>query len=153
MKTLLQQCFRGWSVNGLFILQILWPIAVIAMPFILGAGVLWLKSQFPTRAELTALGTKIDTETKVLEERIESEVGSVRDRFERGSHKFAEHDRRLALVEDDCKKSPTKNELNQGMAVLAGRMSGVESSLKGVEKQLGTQHDYLRTLLERGSDK
>lgn len=125
------------------ILQILWPIAVIAIPFVVGAGVLWLKSQFPTRAELEALGKKLEGE-------IDSAAGDTRDRFERGSRKFAEHDSRLALVENDCKASPTKGDLNQGMTVLAGRMSGVESGLKGVEKQLSTQHDYLRTLLERG---
>lgn len=126
------------------ILQILWPIAVIAIPFVLGAGVLWLKSLFPTRAELSALETKLEGD-------IDSAANDTRDRFERGSRKFAEHDRRLALVEEDCKQSPTKNELNQGMAVLAGRMSGVESAVKGVERQISTQHDYLRTMLERGS--
>lgn len=114
------------------IVQTLWPIAVIILPLVVGAGILWLKTQFPTKTDLDALKT--------------DHAG----RFERGSAKFAEHDRRLALVEDDCESAPSKNDLNEGMTVLAGRMSGMESAMRGVERQLGTQHDYLRTIIDKG---
>jgi len=39
---------------------------------------------------------------------------------------------------------------HKGITVLAGRMTGVESGLRGVEASLKTQHDYVRTLIERG---
>ena len=35
----------------------------------------------------------------------------------------------------------------------AGRVSGVESSIRGLERTMNTQHDYIRTLLEKGSTK
>jgi hypothetical protein len=126
-------------VSWISVLQILWPIAVTVLPFVVGGGFLWLKTQFPTKGELDAVRAEISR-------RIEEHA----KRFERGSTKFAEHDRRLALVEDDCESSPSKGDLNQGMTVLAGRMSGVESAMKGVERQLNTQHDYLRTIIDKG---
>jgi hypothetical protein len=120
-------------------MQAIWPIAVSILPLIVGAGFLWLKTQFPTKSELAALEGE-------LVKKLDGHLG----RFERGSAKFAEHDRRLALVEEDCESAPSKNDLNQGITVLAGRMSGMESGLKGVERQLNTQHDYLRTLIDQG---
>jgi hypothetical protein len=63
---------------------------------------------------------------------------------------MADFDKRIALVEQECDATPTKGEVNQSIATLAGRMSGVESSLRGVERILATQHDYLRTLVDRG---
>ena len=126
-------------MSWLQVLQILWPIAVILTPLVVGAGFLWLKTQFPTKTELTK-----------VEDELSATLVDHRERFERGSRKFADHDKRIALVEEECAGAPTKNDINQGMTVLAGRMSGVESGLKGVERQLNTQHDYLRTLIDQG---
>jgi hypothetical protein len=149
-------------VEWLRVLQVLWPIAVCLIPLVLGAGFLWLKTQFPTKADLkqaeekaaAAVAGSIQTSSAALQQ-MEGEVrGLEKDitaRFERGSRKFADHDKRLAVVEKECEDAPTKNDLAQMISVLGGRMSGVESAVKGVEKQLGTQHDYLRTLIDRGS--
>lgn len=126
-------------MSWLQILQVLWPIAVIIIPLILGAGFIWLKTQLATKAEV-----------KVIEERIAKLDADSRERFERGSRKFADHDKRIALVEEECEGAPTKADIHQMVSVLAGRMSGMENGLGGVERQLGTQHDYLRTLIERG---
>lgn len=120
------------------LIRTLWPIAVVLTPIILGAGILWLKSQFPTKIELknaeTAILAKIETHERRLAE---------------GSGKLADLDKRVALVEDDCDSSPSKQDLNQLYAALAGRTSGVETALRGLEKALNTQNDYVHTLIER----
>jgi len=130
------------------IFQILWPIAVTLIPIVLGAGFLWLKTQFPTKADLDQAKAEAKAAVQGLEGEVEALERDVAGRFERGSRKFGDHDKRLAVVEKECEGAPTKADLTQMISVLAGRMSGVESSLKGVEKLLGTQHDYLRAVIE-----
>jgi hypothetical protein len=110
------------------LIRTLWPVAVVVMPLVTGAGFLWLKTQFPTKSDFDA----------------------IQERLADGSRKLAALDKRLALVEDDCDSSPSKQDLNQNYAVLAGRMSGVESSLKGLEKALSTQNDYVHALIQKG---
>ena len=120
-------------MNWLTLIQVAWPIAVILMPLILATGFLWLKTQLATKAELKIVEGKIDGHVK---------------RFERGSAKFSDHDKRIALVEEECASTPTKNDLNQGLSIVSGRISGLEASIKGLLTSSQTQHDYLRTLLE-----
>jgi hypothetical protein len=126
-------------VTWLDYIRTLWPLAVVLTPLVTGAGILWLKTQFPTKKDLQ------DVETKILRE-----IEGHDERLGAGSAKMADFDKRIALVEQECDATPTKGEVNQSIATLAGRMSGVESSLRGVERILATQHDYLRTLVDRG---
>jgi hypothetical protein len=128
-------------MNWLEIVRTLWPIAVVLTPLICGIGFLWLKTQFPTKADLTA-----------TENRIVADIDAHKVRLDEGSRKMAEFDKRIALVEDDCKATPSRGDLNQGMSVLAGRMSGVESSVRGLEKMIGTANSYLHTLIQHGID-
>lgn len=121
------------------LIRTFWPIAVVLTPIILGAGILWLRSQFSTKADI-----------QNMEARIVARIGEHEDRLNEGSKKLASLDKRVALVEDDCESSPSRQDLSQAIAVLAGRMSGVESSLKGQERALSTQNDYLHTLIEKG---
>jgi len=134
-------------VDWLRFLQVIWPIALGVVTIILGAGFLWLKTQLATKAELKEAKGEAEKAIQELEGEVRSLEKDIAGRFERGSRKFADHDTRLAVVEKECDGAPTKADLTQMISVLAGRMSGVESSLKGVEKQLGTQHDYLREIL------
>ena len=39
------------------------------------------------------------------------------------------------------------------MSSIASRTEAMESTLEGIEKQVGTLNDYLHTLIERGLDK
>jgi hypothetical protein len=89
---------------------------------------LWLRTIFPTKADLALI------EARLAE----------------GSRKLADLDKRVAIVEQDCDSNPSKSDLNQGMSVLAGRMSGVESAVRGVEKQVGTTLDLLHTVIQHG---
>jgi len=126
-------------VDWLRVLQVLWPIAVVVASLVLGAGFLWLKTQLPTKTDLGE-----------VEKRLTSKIDAHDERLDRGGEKIADIDKRLAVVEEDCESQPGKAELNQGITVLAGRMSGVESGLRGVEKALSTQNSYVMALVEQG---
>lgn len=121
------------------LIRTLWPIAAVLTPLIIGAGILWMRSQFSTKLDIQNM------EGRILE-RIESHDGRLND----GSKKLADLDKRVALVEGDCESSPSRHDLNQAIAVLAGRMSAVESSSRGLEREIRTQNDYVHTLIEKG---
>lgn len=120
-------------------IRTLWPIAVVLIPIVLTAGLLWLKTQFSTKADLAA-----------TEARIVAVVEEHKTRLDDGSRRMADFDKRIALVEDDCEASPSRSELMQQNTVLSGRMSGVETSLRGQERELSTLNTYLHTLIEKG---
>lgn len=126
-------------MQWLEIVRVLWPIAVVLTPLICASGFLWLRTQFVTKQDL-------DT----AKDQILEEIEKHETRLNAGSEKMADFDKRIALVEDDCESAPTKGDLNQGMSVLAGRMTGVETGLRGVEKMLGTANDYLHTIIQHG---
>lgn len=126
-------------MDWLKVLQVLWPIAVILLPLIVGAGFLWLKTQFPTKGELTA-------HEKEVERKLEEHAS----RFERGSGKFANLDRRLALVEEECKSVPTRQNLQRELSELSQRIRGIEVGFEGVGRQLGTTNDYLKIIVDKG---
>lgn len=131
MKGRLSVAWEGGAVNWLELIRTLWPIASVITPLILAAGFLWLRTQFPSKAEL---------------KEIEGRLGGI-------ATGMAEFDRRISLVEEDCKSSPSRNDLNQGLAVVAGRISGVEASVHGLERTVTTQHDYIRTVVEKAMER
>lgn len=131
-------------------IQAVWPIIVTVVSVASLVLLLWLKSKFPTKTDLAE-----------AEKRISGRIDDHQARLDTGSDKIADLDRRVAVVEEDCDSQPTKNDLNQGQAVLAGRVSGVETAVRGlerqvegslrsVEKQVGTTNEYLQILIERG---
>jgi len=126
-------------MRWLDILQVLWPIAVIIIPLMLGAGFLWLKTQLATKAELKSL--EADTDKQFRENA---------GRFERGSKKFSEHDKRLAIVERDCEEVPTRQTLQTELSQVAQRLRGVETGHQAIERQLGTANDYLKIIVDKG---
>lgn len=131
-------------MNWLEIIRTFWPIVATLTPFILIGFILWLKSQFVLKAELETQKQRIDKAATLTQWQQHEE------RLDEGSRKLADLDKRVSLVEQDCESSPSKSDLNHGYATLAGRMSGVESSLRGLEKQLSTQNDYVHALLQKG---
>ncbi|MEA3017341.1 MAG: hypothetical protein QOI38_2063 [Sphingomonadales bacterium] len=110
------------------IIRTLWPIVAFIAALVVAVMPLWLRTIFPTKADLALI------EARLAE----------------GSRKLADLDKRVAIVEQDCDSNPSKSDLNQGMSVLAGRMSGVESAVRGVEKQVGTTLDLLHTVIQHG---
>jgi hypothetical protein len=126
-------------VDWFKIVQTAWPILVVILSLASFAVLLWLRSQFPTKVDL-----------KAAEEGILARIDAHQGRLDQGSEKIAGLDKRLAVIEDDCESAPSKADLNQGLSVVAGRVSGLEASVRGVEKQVGTGNRLLELLLEQG---
>lgn len=116
-----------------------WPVAVVIMPLVTATGFIWLKTQFPTKADLDKAVADITDRIDAHDERLET-----------GSKKLADLDKRVAIVEEDCDSQPTKNDLNQGLSIVAGRISGMEAALKGLDRRFDTQDHYLRVVIEKG---
>jgi hypothetical protein len=126
-------------VNWLEMIRTFWPVLAATAGLVLTLMPLWLRTMFPTKVDLVA-----------MEKRIEAKIDAHEERLREGSRKLADLDKRMAVVEEECDSQPTKNDLNSGLAKLSGRMSGVESGLRGVERLMNTHHDYLRAVVERG---
>lgn len=126
-------------MDWLKFIQTFWPILVSVVSIASLAVLLWLRTQFPTKKDLTD-----------AEARISGRIDAHQARLDTGSDKIADLDKRVAVVEEECNSQPTKNDLNQSQAVLAGRMSGVESAVRGLEKLVGTGNEYLQLLIEQG---
>lgn len=106
----------------------LWPIASTITPIILLAGFLWLRQKFPSKEDFDALKQTVD-QLKT------DQVASTQT---------------IRLLKNERDDPPTRVQLMAEMATLAGRVSAVEASLKGVGDQVATSNDYLQILIERG---
>ncbi|WP_156347252.1 hypothetical protein [Sphingomonas sp. Leaf5] len=120
------------------------------VPIILTAGILWLRSQFPTKGELEAVRVDVATKIAGSERRLTDKLEEHEARLEAGSRKMAELDKRTALVEEECKQVPSRNTLQSELSHLAQRIRGVEVQGQAANDQLSTQNTYLHTLIERG---
>lgn len=120
-------------------IRTLWPIAVVLLPFVCATGFIWLKTQFPTRVDLDG-----------VEKRLGAKIDDHDDRLDRGSKAMAELDKRTALVEDECKAVPSRQNLQTELSSIAQRTRGVEVEVAGMGRELGTLNSYLHTLIERG---
>ena len=132
------------------ILNILWPIAALITPALIGAGILWLRSQFATKAELEAVKADLPARMTALGKEVDNRLNAHAERFERGSAKFADHDKRIALVEADCKEVPTRQNLQAELSQISQRLRGVETGFEGMERQLNTTNDYLKIIVDKG---
>lgn len=122
-------------LSWLEFIQILWPIASVITPVLLATGLMWLRTQFATKAEMAAraadLAAKQEAHGKAIDD----------------------HETRLRLIEQDAGRPPTRHELYEKMSDVAGRTGAIEASLEGLEKQVGTLNEYLRTIIERDLNK
>jgi hypothetical protein len=130
---------RGSVVDWLQVLGVLWPIAVIVIPIVLTTGFLWLKTQLATKAEL-----------KTVEGELEARINDHSGRFERGSTKFADHDKRIALVEEECKSVPSRQDLQFNLSEVSQRLRGVEVGNDFIKRELSTANDYLKIIVDKG---
>ena len=110
------------------LINVVWPIASTLTPIILGAGFLWLQTKFPSKADFDALKTRVG----------DVEVQQGKDGL------------RIATLADDAEHSPTRIELFSKVSAMSAKISHLEATTKAIEKMLGTQNDYLHTLIEKG---
>jgi hypothetical protein len=68
---------------------------------------------------------------------------------EKHGQSLSDHETRIELLEAHNEASPTRAELHDELTNLASRMSGMESALKGVGKQIDTTNTYLHTVIEK----
>lgn len=121
------------------VINVIWPVASAITPVLLGAGFLWLKSQFPTRADFDALKAKIDLDISSISQK-NGEIESARKL----------DSQRIDRLEQDAEGSPTRIELMKMMGEMSSRLARFEGSAEMLSRQLATQNDYLHTLVEKG---
>ncbi len=131
------------------IFRVLWPVAVVLLPLVTATGFLWLKTQFPTKAELEAVRVDVAAKLAATEQRLTDKLDEHEERLDIGSKKMAELDKRTALVEEECKQAPSRNTLQSELSMMAQRIRGVEVQTQGINDQLVTQNTYLHTIIER----
>lgn len=105
-------------------IQTLWEGFTTLVPFFFVAGFAWLKTQFASRSEVNDLNTNME---KVL--------------------------LRLDEMKDDIDASPNRTDILAQIAVTNARLSAVEADIRGVSRQLVTQDQYLRIIIEKGMNR
>lgn len=119
---------QGVAVGWADWIRAIWPILVVVVGAI-GSGLyLGLAMRFPSVSAFEKLKQRVD--------KLEREDGDKEGRLKR--------------VEEICVAAPTRIELQEDIAKLGQRMSGMEGKMHGVGQQLRTIDNYLRTLIERG---
>ena len=126
-------------MSALEYIRTLWPIAIVLLPFVCATGFIWLKTQFPTLADL-----------KGTEQRITDRIEEHEERLDTGSRTMATLDKRTALVEEECRQAPSRQTLQGELSAISQRTRGVEVEVQAVGRELSTLNSYLHTLIERG---
>ncbi|MCH4893412.1 hypothetical protein GO308_09850 [Sphingomonas sp. SFZ2018-12] len=120
----------------------LWPILTLFISIVLGAVVLWLRSQFPTKADVSGLTDNVAILTAKVEDVQDTVATLVTDQ--------AAQNARLDQIEKDIETPPTRMELMQAIAQLSTKMSAAEERTESVDRQLRTTNDYLKILIDKG---
>lgn len=104
-----------------------WPILSALSAFLLLVLVLWLRTKFtPIDEHQRSCHRLTDLEAKALLQ------GARLDRHE-------------TLIT----QAPSRQALQDDISDLSSRMSGVETGLRGIGRQLDSQNNYLRDLIDR----
>lgn len=131
-------------------IRTLWPIAVVLLPFITATGFLWLQTKFPSKGDLSQAKEALSADIAATEKRLGNKIDEHEQRLNDGSKKLAELDKRCALVEDDTRSMPSRQNLQIELSTLSQRIRGVEVWTETTSKSLDTLNSYLHTLIERG---
>lgn len=101
-----------------------WPLAVFAMPILLGIGLLWLRTKF---ADIAALS---ETQKDVAGLKTQFEVFEVR----------------LDTLEKAHDEEPTRAQVIDKIGDAVERLSRVEAGIEGANRQLQTQGQWIQAL-------
>lgn len=122
----------GWLLSWLEFIKIVWPIASVLTPVVIGAGLLWLRSQFTLKTELASKAAELTAEIRQVEKTT------------------ADHATSIKLLEAEANRSPTRQELADKIEQIATGQAGVEQSVAGLATQVGTTNEYLQVIIENG---
>lgn len=136
----------GVVLTWVQIFDIVWKICVVITPVLMGACVLWLKSQFQTKGEASAERNRVDARFDTEKLRLETEIKRIDARG-------ADHETRLQLQERNAQEPPSRHELAAKVERVLTTQAGLERAVGGMSDQLKTTNDYLHTLIERGLEK
>jgi chromosome segregation ATPase len=120
------------------IIQVIWPIAATLTPLILLGGFAWLKTKFPSRADLKEHETELKAVANVVS-------GLVT--------RMSTNENRIENVVRDLEREPTRAGLANSISDVRDRLGQVEASVRAMHHQLETQNDYLHTLVQQGLGK
>ena len=137
--------FQIWTVC--------WQVAVFLTPLLVGIAVLWLKSQFVTKADATSEKNRVDAH--FASDKVERD-----GRYDILREKTQDHETRLRMVEADVAKPPSRHVLNNAIATMQGGIHSLGKSLdqlrgqmesQGSEarRQIETQNQYLHALIDK----
>lgn len=140
-------------------IQLWWPIVSAIVPFIMAAFMLWMKSQFVTKAErefdLGNLRAESEAVAVLVEQKHDAVAALVTERHEAEVKQretlgiaLSGAKARITMLEGDSKQPPTRSELSEEIGEVAERLSGLEASVTGLTRELSTQNSYVRTLVE-----
>ena len=88
----------------------------------------WLRTKFTTRQDHDVLADKV----AVLGVRVD------------------DSEDRLIVVEEHCKQSPTRQELQNDISMCGAEVAGLKSEVGGLSKRIDTLNDYIHALIEQG---
>lgn len=147
--------FQIWTVA--------WQVSVFLTPLILGAAMLWLKSQFVTKTDAKAEANRINGELALIRSDAKTESNrldglakadqAVRDqRYEHIRDKLGDHEGRLTAVEKDLSRPPTRHALNNELTKVVASNAALAKQIDGIGDQMKTVQTYLHTIIDRGLD-
>ena len=120
------------------LIRTIWPVMASITPFVLAGGFAWLKSQFPTKADLEKL--RGDVQKDVEEMRAHTMAISDLQIVTKG---------RVDAIEADIERAPSKLDLSKDIGKVAERVGHLESGVDALTRQLETHNDYLRILIDK----
>ncbi len=137
--------FQIWTVC--------WQIAMFVTPIVVATSVLWLRSQFVTKADARSESIRIDA-------RLQTDKVERDQRYEMLRDKVVDHDARLRSTEADLAKPPSRHALNNSIAKLDGGVHSLGKSLDQLrdqmhaqsaqmQRQMETMSTYLHTVIEK----
>ena len=138
---------------------ICWQVAVFLTPLLLGVAVLWLKSQFVTKADaiternrvdasITAVRQDLKTETNRLDGALVQQKGERDSRYESVKDRLADHEGRIKAAETEHASPPTRHSLSNSIATMQGGLHSVGKSVDGLRDQMNAQSADLRRQME-----
>lgn len=108
-----------------------YPVILTLISAVGFVAILWLSSKYLTRVKYDADGALHDEKHQLISRTLEK------------------HETRLAVLEEHAEASPTRQELQDDIAQIAQRMSGVEASVRGMSSELRSTNQLIHTLIDK----
>lgn len=120
------------------LLKVVWPIASIITPFLMGAFVWWFRKEFVSMADFLKL--KVEREQAVAELRRDLDANNLRStRIEEAAKAFRA----------DFNQPPSRLEMMRDISDVSRGLAALGAGVEGIKVQAATTNRLLQLLLER----